>query len=90
MAYRACPSYGGPRRIHADCRLAAPALLLIVAGAAWFVFDRLSSCLRSGASAAGERQMPPPAFWRQGEPEFGEFDPPAVLTRYGEIPAHFL
>jgi hypothetical protein len=25
-----------------------------------------------------------------GEPEFGELDPPAVLTRYGEIPADFL
>jgi hypothetical protein len=24
-----------------------------------------------------------------GEPEFGEFEPPAVLARYGEVPAEF-
>lgn len=37
------------------------------------------------------RPTTPPAwhFSVTGEPEFGEFEPPVVLARYGEVPAEF-
>jgi hypothetical protein len=40
--------------------------------------------LRASDTAAGVV-----VFSVTGEPEFGEFDPPVVLARYGEIPVEF-